>query len=146
MMSLDARLVLLPILAMVLLTAMVAGLMFRRRVSAMKSGRIHPQKVALAAQMSTMITDTRAADNFRNLFETPVLFYVALLTIHGANLASLAYLLFAWAYVAARYVHSYVQCGPNRVMHRFYAFATSCLLLLAIWLLIAIDLFFPGRA
>jgi hypothetical protein len=141
----NAHLILFPILVMVLLTAIVAGVMFRRRVAAMKSERIHPQKVALSTQMSTLISDTRASDNFRNLFEMPVLFYVALLTIFSANIASLAYLLLAWCYVAARHVHSYLHCGSNRVMHRFYAFATSCFLLLAIWLLIAVDLIFFGR-
>ncbi len=141
----NARLILFPTLAMVLLTAIVAGVMFRRRVAAMKSGRIHPQKVALSAQMSTLITDTRASDNFRNLFEMPVLFYVAMLTIFSANIGSLAYLLLAWAYVAARYLHSFLHCGPNRVMHRFYAFATSCFILLVIWLLIAFDLILSGR-
>ena len=141
----SARLILFPVLAMVLLSAIVAGVMFRRRVAAMKTERIHPQKVALSTQMSTLISDTRASDNLRNLFEIPILFYIALLTIFSANIASLAYLLLAWGYVAARYVHSYIHCGPNRVMHRFYAFATSCFLMLAIWLLIAFDLIFSGR-
>ena len=142
----NARQIFFPLIAMVALTFIVAVVMLRRRISAMKAGRIHPQKVALSAQMSAAIADTRASDNFRNLFETPVLFYIALLTVYSANLASLAYLLLAWGYVGARGVHSYLQCGSNRVMRRFYAFATSCTVLLALWLLIAFDLIFSGRA
>lgn len=141
----SARMMLYPLFAMVLLTALVAGVMFRRRVAAMKGERIHPQKVALSTQMATLIADTRASDNFRNLFEMPVLFYIALLTIFSSNIASLAYLILAWAYVAARYAHSFIHCGPNRVMHRFYAYVTSCFILLVIWLLMAFDLILSGR-
>ncbi len=39
----------------------------------------------------------------------------------------------AWAYVALRVVHSAIHCGYNRVMHRFYAFLASNLVLWALW-------------
>jgi hypothetical protein len=134
--------ILFPILAMVILTMVVAGVMLKRRIAAFKEKRIHPQKTALSAQMAALLEDTRASDNFRNLFETPVLFYVAMLTIFSAGLVSATHVWLAWAYVAARYAHSFIQCTSNIVMRRFYAFFASVTLLTAIWLLIGYQLHF----
>lgn len=90
--------------------------------------------------MAATITDTRAPDNFRNLFEVPVLFYVAILVIYVAGLYSTAFLALAWVYVAARVAHSFIQCTSNLVMNRFYAFVTSCTALSIMWLMIAYQL------
>ncbi len=136
----DNKLILFPLLAMFLLTCLVAATMLTRRVVFYKSNRVHPQKTATSAQMTATITDSRAADNFRNLFETPVLFYVASLIIFSAGLICTAHLVLAWGYVAARYVHSYIHCTSNVVMRRFYAFVASCTMLIGMWLMIAYQL------
>ena len=71
-MNIDTR-IFLPALAMVAPDhRRVACLL--PRVAEMRRERIHPQAVALSAQMAERPGDTRAADNFRNLFELPVLF------------------------------------------------------------------------
>ena len=70
------RLMFLPVLGMVALTIAVWLRMFFTRVGEMKRDRIRMQDVALSAQASARFSDTRAADNFRNLFELPVLFYM----------------------------------------------------------------------
>ncbi|MEQ1518307.1 MAG: MAPEG family protein, partial [Usitatibacteraceae bacterium] len=132
----QSKLILFPIVAMVALTFTVAVTMLRRRIGAMKSKRIHPQKVAMSAQMSALIEDSRASDNFRNLFETPVLFYVAIIIIYTGGFICLPHLVLAWGYVFARYAHSAIQCTSNVVMSRFYAFLTSIVLLLCIWLML----------
>jgi hypothetical protein len=133
----QAKLMFYPLLAMFLLTCLVAATMLRRRISFYKTNRVHPQKTATSAQMAATITDSRAADNFRNLFETPVLFYVAVLVIFSAGLACTAQLALAWGFVGARYAHSYIQCTSNVVMNRFYAFVTACTLLACMWLMLA---------
>ena len=134
------KLILYPLLAMFLLTCLVASTMFMRRVKFYKSNRVHPQKTATSVQMAATITDSRAADNFKNLFETPVLFYVASLVIFSAGLICTAHLVLAWGYVAARYSHSYIHCTSNVVMRRFYAFVASCAGLMGIWLMLAYQL------
>jgi len=138
----QSKLMLYPLFPMFLLTCLVAATMLRRRISFYQANRVHPQKTATSAQMAATITDSRAADNFRNLFETPVMFYVAVLAVVSAGLVNLAYLVLAWAYVATRYVHSYIQCTSNVVMHRFYAFVASCTLLIGLWLMLAYQLLF----
>ncbi len=132
-----------PMFAMLLLVCIVAGTMLRRRIAYMKSNRVHPQKLATSAAMAAAVTDSRASDNFRNLFETPVLFYTIILTIFVAKITSPLLLVLAWAYVIARYTHSLIHCTTNVVMHRFYAFLASCALLLLLWIVALIRLINP---
>jgi hypothetical protein len=102
--------------------------------------RIHPQSVATAPQAAQRFIDTRAADNFRNLFELPVLFYVAISIAHAADATNGLVLVFAWGFVLSRIAHSAIQCGYNRVMHRFFAYLAGGLFLWALWGALAISL------
>jgi hypothetical protein len=123
----------LPMLAMVAITFAVLTVMFRRRVAQMKRERIHPQKVATSQQAAALYTDCAPADNYRNLFEMPVLFYLALVVAALTDQTTSLVLGLAWGYVAARVLHSFIHCTYNKVMHRFRAFALSALVLLALW-------------
>ena len=133
-------LVLLPGVAMVFLTFTVLAVMFRRRVRQMKAERIHPQAVATSTQSAARLTDCAPSDNFRNLFEVPVLFYFALAVCAVTGLADTATLVLAWAFVAGRVAHSVIQCTYNKVMHRFRAFAFATFALLALWVRITVHL------
>lgn len=137
----NQQLILYPLLAMFLLVCIVAGTMLNRRITFYKTNRIHPQKTATSAQMAATITDSRAPDNFRNLFELPVMFYVAALTLYAMQTASMTQVLFAWGFVLGRYAHSFIQCGSNNVMRRFYAFLFSNFFLVAMWGMLAWQLF-----
>ena len=134
------RAILFPALAMVALTIVVWFRMYTSRVAEMRRERIHPQAVATSAQMTARITDSRASDNFRNLFELPVLFYVALLVIASTGSVTTVTLLLAWLFVALRIVHSAIHCTYNRVVHRFYAYLAGSVVLWALWGVIAVDL------
>lgn len=131
-----------PLLAMVALTIIVALRMYFHRIAFMKSHRIHPQKVHSRTKGAEHLTDTRASDNFMNLFEMPVLFYVACITIYITQTQTLLLLVLAWTYVVLRCIHSIIHCSYNKVMHRFSAFILSALVLLVIWLIIASQLVF----
>jgi hypothetical protein len=108
--------------------------MYRGRIAEIKAKRIRPQSLASASSMATLLDDVRAADNYRNLFEAPVLFYVAALTAYAFGAASPPVVALAWLYVACRVVHSAIHCTTNRVVHRFFAFAASHAVLFALWL------------
>lgn len=138
----ETNLILFPMIAMVFLTIFVAVRMYSHRVGFMKKNKIHPQKVQSRAQALEQLTDTRASDNFLNLFEMPVLFYVACITIYVTNTTSLLLVALAWAYVAFRTTHSIIHCSYNTVMHRFAAFILSAIVLLFIWIIIANQLIF----
>ena len=123
----------LPGFAMIALTFVVMFAMYGRRVAQMKRERIHPQAVATSAQSAAKLTDSAAADNFRNLFELPVLFYFALAVAALTDQATPVVLGLSWAFVAARVLHSAIHCTSNKVMHRFRAFLIGAFVLIALW-------------
>jgi hypothetical protein len=129
--------ILLPVLALVALTFAVSIVMYRRRIAEVRAKKIRLHTIALSAGMAAQLEDTRAADNYRNLFEGPVLFYVAALAAFALKVVTPAVVALAWLYVACRVVHSLIHCTTNRVRHRFYAFTASHAVLLALWLVLA---------
>jgi hypothetical protein len=125
--------VFLPVLALVALTFAVWCRMFALRIGQMRRERIHPQAVDTSAKATARLTDSRAADNFRNLFELPVLFYVAALFAQSGGHATPVFVALAWLFVLLRIAHSAIQCTYNRVMHRFYVYAAGAVALAALW-------------
>ena len=121
------RAILLPALAMVALTIVVWFRMYTGRVAEMRRERIHPQSVATSAQMAARLTDTRASDNFRNLFELPVLFYVALLVLASTGHVTPVTLMLAWLFVALRVLHSADPLHLQPGVHRFCAYLAGWL-------------------
>lgn len=132
-MSPNPHLIFGPVFAMLALVVVVTVLTFRERVRQFKTQRLHPQKVSTRSEFTAAIKDSRCADNFANLFETPVLFYVACIGLFVTQTVSTPALALAWAYVLLRVGHSWVHCGSNHVMTRFKLFAASLLDLLALW-------------
>jgi hypothetical protein len=122
-----------PVFALMGLLVVVTVLVFRERVQQFKSLRVHPQKVSTRAEFSSALKDTRCADNYANLFESPVMFYVACVGLYVTHTVSMPALVLAWVYVLLRMAHSHVHCGSNHVMTRFKLFAASMFVLLALW-------------
>ena len=80
------------------------------------------------------------ANNLRNLFEMPVLFFalvpLLLITRHADHLQ----VLLAWIFVILRVLHSLIHIGSKRVPLRFFVYLASCAVLLAMWVGFFIDL------
>ena len=123
---------LLPLLAMVGVALLVWVRLYLVRIPEMKRSRIDPQRLAGSADKG-LLKDTRASDNFVNLFEVPVLFHLALIVAFLAQQVTPLVLGLAWAFVAGRVLHSLIQCSYNKVMHRFRAFALGMFVLLVLW-------------
>lgn len=136
----DTSLIFLPALAMVALTVAVWLRMYFARIGEMKRERVHPQSVATSAQMAARLHDTRAADNFRNLFELPVLFYLALVVAALTGQVTTPVLVLAWLFVALRIAHSAIHCTYNKVMHRFQVYLAGGIVLWVVWGVLAVDL------
>ena len=132
------RPLLIPLVAMVLLTFMVWVYMYVTRLIEIKNKSINPQSLKTRVGSQSLLTDSLAqADNLKNLFELPVLFYVAVLLALTLMIQDMLLVKLSWSYVAFRYIHSLVHCTYNRVMHRFVAYAASCLILMLIWVRLA---------
>jgi hypothetical protein len=129
----DTRLMWWPALAMVALTIIVWVHMYRTRIAQMKRERIHPQSVATSSQAAGKLTDSQAADNFRNLFELPVLFYLALVVAVQTAQVSTITLTLAWLFVVLRVAHSAIHCTYNKVIHRFYVYFFGGVVLWVLW-------------
>ena len=125
--------ILLPCIAMVALTAVVWMRMYVERIGEMRERRISAQSLSNSAAAREKLQRTQAADNFRNLFEMPVLFYVLCICLAITGLAGPLFLAGAWIYVALRAAHSFIHTTYNTVMHRFGVYALSSVLLFILW-------------
>lgn len=129
-----------PMCAQVLLTAIVWAWMYVDRIGEMRSKRIAPQSVPTAREAAKILEHTAAADNFRNLFELPVLFFALCLALALTALVTPLQLGLAWLYVALRAAHSVIHVTYNRVSHRFTVHLASTLCLFFMWGVFVIDL------
>ncbi len=74
------------------------------------------------------------ARHVQNHFEVPPVFYAGVVFAFVLNLVTLPALIFAWLFVAARCVHSFIHLGSNNVSQRFFTFGFSLLMLCGLWL------------
>ena len=77
-----------PCCAMVGITAVVWAKLFGDRLHEMRSRKISPQAIATSRQSAKVLQKVNASDNFSNLFEVPVLFYVLCALAFSAQLVT----------------------------------------------------------
>jgi hypothetical protein len=123
-----------PCAAMAGLTALVWVKLYGDRLREMRARRIDPQAFSTVQAAAGRLERTQAADNFRNLFEAPVLFYVLCIALAVTGRTTPAFVAAAWAYVGLRILHSVIHVTYNRVVHRFLAYVASTLLLFGMWI------------
>jgi hypothetical protein len=128
-------------LAMVILVLMVGLKMLLSRIAEMKEKRMDLQLAAATSlQMGSHLQNVQAADNFKNLFEVPVLFYTLIAVAIGLGHVPIWLVAGAWVFVLLRYLHSFIHCNYNKVMHRFATFGLSFLLVVALWIVFVVTL------
>jgi hypothetical protein len=132
--------ILLPPTVLVLLTGAVFVRLFQDRITEMRARRIHPQQMATSKQTQETMQNVASADNFRNLFEVPVLFYTLCAFLAITQLTTMLILACAWGYVALRAAHSFVHLTSNKVIRRFQVYFASTLVLYVMWGLFAVRL------
>jgi hypothetical protein len=124
-----------PMLAMVLLTAVVLVTLFRSRVRMVREG-LAPVSYFRTFQGSVAEPEytIKPARHFANLFEAPTLFYAGCLAAMVTGVTGTVVVVLAWGYVAMRYLHAAIHLGGNRVRYRMRAYFAGWLLLLALWI------------
>lgn len=123
-----------PVIALALWTHVVWAWMYATRIPAIRSSRmVLDPNAPRGEQMATLPPSVRwKADNYNHLMEQPTVFYAVALSLaflgqgDGTN-ASLA-----WAYVALRVVHTFVQTTINKIEARFGVFVLSSFVLIAL--------------
>ena len=127
--------ILLPAVVLMLITMLVWLNMFIKRLVAFKSRKIDPQTIATPESLAAALDDkTNAPSNcFKNLFEVPVIFYALCIILAMTGAVDSLYSNLAWAFVVFRAIQAGVHCTYNRVMHRFYAYFISSVI---VWLML----------
>lgn len=131
-MPLDMTSFLHPVLALIIWTFLMWGLMYWRRIPAMnaisKDTQAFIENPKLGEQLPPRVR--WAADNFNHLHEQPVIFYALMfyLALTGQMTDFNVYL--AWSYVFLRVLHSLVQVTSNKVLVRFGLFVISSVVLM----------------
>lgn len=128
-------LILQPVIGMMLLTAAVWLVMFAKRIPAMRQARLPTQTWTTPEKVVELLPETTnyPANNLRNLFELPVIFYALCLVLYVTDKVDNVYLFAAWTFVAFRVLHSLIHCTVNIVMPRFLCYLAASL---ALWFML----------
>jgi hypothetical protein len=137
--------ILYPVFVQALLTFLVYGLLGMRRARAVReSGRARGNPDLAMGRFAWPDEAQKVANNQRNQFELPVLFYAVVafaLIVRGADLLMIV---LAWAFVITRLVHAAIHIGPNKVRWRGPAFAVGAIILLVMWVKLLLDVVTRG--
>ena len=105
--------------------------MYHKRVAFLKNCGIELQDLTKSKMEEiSPASVSNPSDNFKNLFEIPVLFYALVLYLFITLSVDGVYLVAAWLFVLLRTLHSLVQCTRNIIMVRFTLYIISTA---AIW-------------
>ena len=120
-----------PMMAHVLLVYGLYGLMFMRRMAAVRSGNARVSQ--FRENRDEPAESLFVRNSLTNQFELPVLFHAVCLALFAAGAADGVALALAWLFIASRYVHALIHVTTNRIRHRQPAFTAGLLLLALMW-------------
>jgi hypothetical protein len=123
--------ILLPMLGMMALTAVVWFVLYARRIPAMRRAGKPAQTYTTPDAVVGLLPEevSYPANNFKNLFELPVLFYGLCLYLYASATVGVADVVAAWLFLLFRIIHSAIHCTVNIVMARFIAYCAGALVL-----------------
>ncbi|MEM9398127.1 MAG: MAPEG family protein [Pseudomonadota bacterium] len=127
----QAAAIVLPVLAMAMLSFIMFLWMLLTRMRAMTALELGAQEAqdTVALRKKLPHSSNQVANNYNHLFEQPVVFYALCLSIAALDLTDTFFVVCAWIYVALRVCHSLVQAIIDVVPLRFLFFGSAWLLL-----------------
>ena len=128
--------ILAPMIGMMVLTAVVWFVLYARRIPAMRKVGVPAQEYTTPDKGAALLPEevSYPSNNFKNLFELPVIFYALCLYLFVTQSAAAADVVAAWLFFGFRVVHSAIHCTVNIVMARFVAYSAAAL---ALWFMLA---------
>jgi len=123
-----------PMFVLVLLTFSILLLTLRVRIRSVQKGEVALSYFALMGAGEVPDIVAKTSRQVSNLFEVPVLFYVAGVLYLSLEITETLPITFAWLFVAARILHSTIHLTYNNVLHRVVAFGLGNLAVLAMWI------------
>ncbi|WP_427450197.1 MAPEG family protein [Litorimonas sp. WD9-15] len=130
-----------PVLALIIWTLLIWVLMYARRIPAMQKAKIAPETAKSpdgSWKQDLPLSVQASAHNYNHLLEQPTIFYALMFYATFAGQISYHLHYAAWAYVALRVLHSFVQVSAGKVMLRFSLFSLSTLVFFAMVVLVII--------
>ena len=131
--------ILYPLFGMVVLTICIVPLVFFARVKQIRTGNLKIEFFELYDGTGAPPDVTKTTRHLSNLFEMPILFYVACLTAFVLGLDSALLIYLGWGYVIVRAIHAFIQLTYNKVVHRITAFMLSNVMVITMWGIIIIQ-------
>lgn len=135
----DNNSILFPLIALVAWTLAMAMVMIRRAFRAVGEG-LNPEYFRYGKGFTPPGYMLSAYQHFENLFEMPVLFYLAVVTIHITHISNVLLLSLSWAYVVSRVIHSHYHLDNSNVPYRRNAFIVSYVILVVLWGVLSVNL------
>ncbi|MDD5034890.1 MAG: MAPEG family protein [Methylococcaceae bacterium] len=132
-------LILFPVFAMVLLTFGIGVWMLKLRFKAVREDGLNPGYFQLNRGAKLPDYLAKVTNHYDNLFELPILFYVACTILYAGNKADAVSVGLAWLFVGIRYTHAYIHTTYNDLKHRRLAFLCGSLVLASLWVKLAIQ-------
>jgi len=115
-----------PMFCMFLLTFTVWIYLYARRIPFIQRSNLSPEQLTpVEFERIAPPEVANPSDNFKNLFEIPVLFYALCIYLFVTSEVDITYLIAAWVFVMFRVAHSAVHCTVNIVILRFWLYATA---------------------
>jgi len=137
-------LILYPVFAMFLLVVLVFLRMRAMRFAAVRNQQVNIKYYRAFEGASEPEPLRVVSRHFNNLFEVPVLFYVGVIMTYITHQVSYWQVVCAWAYVALRYVHTYIHLTSNNVITRFSVYFASGIVLAVMWSTLLVQLLRAG--
>lgn len=118
---------------MVLLTFIVGLIAARTRFANVRSGEVTVRYFKLMQGQDVPERVIVTSRSFNNMFEVPVLFYVACTLSISLGVVGPSGLLLAWLFVALRYAHACIHLTSNGLLQRMLVFWASFVCVLLLW-------------
>jgi hypothetical protein len=116
-----------PIVALVAWSLIMLVWLYLTRIPAMSRAKLKPGE-ATKSQMEAL-PSANVANNYNHLMEQPTLFYAICFALQLMGQTQDINIGLAWAYVAIRVIHSFVQATVNIIIVRFAIFIIGSLVL-----------------
>ncbi len=106
------------------------------RISAGRRGVISPEYMRLGLGPAPPDAIVGIHHHFSNLFEVPVLFYIACISLFVLRAVDSVAISLAWLFVLTRLIHTLIVLRTNRPRQRVGPFVLSCFAVWGLWLLV----------
>lgn len=128
-----------PVILQVALIHLVYFLLFNRRQSAVRAGRVR------LSQLRDNVTEPEETrflrNNLTNQFELPVLFIGGCLALYATGHATIVPVILAWLFVGSRLAHAFIHLSRyHHMRYRVPAFIAGYALNGLLWLWLAVNI------